>query len=303
MGIGSYDDLDKKLVEKYSDVQTVNPEICEKLSEDTCCCSCKDNSKSLTLFYGLNADNKVREEFDKFNNRWQELQARKRKKLKSGVKKEIHDRLFEETDALRKELQDYVNPNRMYERLGVDVLSITFSEVLLPIVDPDEKGTLLREICVLRHSLTDEYGYIIPNLRVMDSEKLSGNCFEIYVRGRKVFVGELSNSDVENANPMPIIENLKNVCFEYVHQILSKTDVLKLMELIRSQDPTLVNDLIPVFLSPIDLKNILANLLQSKISIKDIVMIFEVLNDYARYTQSSDKLTEILKKELIFGIE
>ena len=135
------------------------------------------------------------------------------------------------------------------------------------------------------------------------NEKLNGNCFEIYVRGRKVFVGELSNSDVENANPMPIIENLKNVCFEYVHQILSKTDVLKLMELIRSQDPTLVNDLIPVFLSPIDLKNILANLLQSKISIKDIVMIFEVLNDYARYTQSSGKLTEILKKELIFGIE
>ena len=62
-----------------------------------------------------------------------------------------------------------------------------------------------------------------------------------------------------------IIENLKNVCFEYVHQILSKTDVLKLMELIRSQDPTLVNDLIPVFLSPIDLKNILANLLRESI--------------------------------------
>ena len=303
MGIGSYDDLDKKLVVKYSDVQTVNPEICEKLSDDVCPCGCQDNSKPLRLFYGSNADNKVREEFDKFNNRWQELQARKRKILKPGVKKEIHDRLFEETDALRKELQDYVNPNRMYERLGVDVLSITVSEVLLPIVDPDEKGTLLREICVLRHSLTDEYGYIIPNLRVLDDQKLSGNCFEIYVRGRKVFVGELSNSDVENANPMPIIENLKNVCFEYVHQILSKTDVLKLMELMRSQDPTLVNDLIPVFLSPIDLKNILANLLQSKISIKDIVMIFEVLNDYARYTQSSDKLTEILKKELIFGIE
>ena len=81
---------------------------------------------------------------------------------------------------------------------------------------------------------------------------------------------------------------------------MSKTDALKLMELVRSQDPTLVNDLIPTYLTPIDLKYICANLIQENIGIKDIISIFEHLNNYARYTQDLEELTEILKKELQF---
>ena len=82
---------------------------------------------------------------------------------------------------------------------------------------------------------------------------------------------------------------------------MSKTTVLKLMELVITQDPTLVNDLIPVFLSAIDLKIILANLIYERISIKDIILVFEILNDYARYTQDRELLSKILIKELSFA--
>jgi len=64
-----------------------------------------------------------------------------------------------------------------------------------------------------------------------------------------VFTGELSGVEIQNCNCGLIIESFMNVCFEYVHKIMTKSDVLKLMELVSSHNPTLVNDLVPVFLS------------------------------------------------------
>lgn len=206
----------------------------------------------------------------------------------------------EELENLRQEMQDLINPNRQYERLGVDVLLISVAENVVPIVDPDKKGSLLTKLSVLRYKLTDELGYILPNVRILDSELLKPNQYSIYIKGKQVFIGKVTETDIENNNCSKIINNLKEICIKYVHQIITKTDVLKLMELIKSQDPTLVNDLIPIFLSPIDIKKILANLISQNISIKDVISVFEILNDHARYTQDIKELTKILKKELNF---
>ena len=72
------------------------------------------------------------------------------------------------------------------------------------------------------------------------------------------------------------------------------------MKLVRSKDPTLVNDLVPILLSPIDIKHVLTKLIQEQISIKDIIYVFELLNDYARYTNDVDILVEQLKRDLQF---
>ena len=59
-----------------------------------------------------------------------------------------------------KNMQDLVNPNRMYERLGVDILSLQVGSNLLVIADPDQEGQLLAKIAALRQRVTDELGYI-----------------------------------------------------------------------------------------------------------------------------------------------
>ena len=46
-------------------------------------------------------------------------------------------------ESVRQNMQDLVNPNRMYERLGVDVLSLQVGSGLLIIADPDQEGQLL----------------------------------------------------------------------------------------------------------------------------------------------------------------
>ena len=99
---------------------------------------------------------------------------------------------------------------------------------------------------------------------------------------------------------MPIINAIQNMSIKYANQVFTKTDTLKLIELVKTQDPTLVNDIIPTFISVVDLKRILANLITERVCIKDIILVFEILNDYARYTQDVNELTAILKKELDF---
>ena len=226
----------------------------------------------------------IRKEFDTIN-----------EFLKDANNKCINFIFNKQIKELKNQLAEISNPNRMYERMGVDILLIAVSQNLLPVAD-----VLCRELCVLRYSLVDEYGYIIPNVKVVDYNKIPSNNYEIYVRGKKVFVSELSSDDIKNLNSQPIIDSLKNVCFEYVHKVMSKTDALKLIELVKQQHSSLATDTFPNYLTPIDLKNILANLIKDKISIKDIVLIFEILNDIARYTQNIDELTEKLKKELVF---
>ncbi len=49
-------------------------------------------------------------------------------------------------ENVRQNMQDLVNPNRMYERLGVDILSLQVGSNLLVIADPDQEGQLLAKI-------------------------------------------------------------------------------------------------------------------------------------------------------------
>ena len=85
---------------------------------------------------------------------------------------------------------------------------------------------------------------------------------------------------------------------KYVDEVMTKTDVLKLMELVKSQDPTLVNDLVPTIISTSDLRKIFVNLIREKVSIKDIIFIFERLCDYARFSKEPDILSERLRAAL-----
>lgn len=83
-------------------------------------------------------------------------------------------------ENVRQNMQDLVNPNRMYERLGVDTLSLQVGSNLLVIADPDQDGQLLPKIAALRQRITDELGYIIPNIRIMDSSALDANEYMIF---------------------------------------------------------------------------------------------------------------------------
>ncbi len=196
----------------------------------------------------------------------------------------------------KQDILNATNPNTMYERLGVDIISMQTGLALVPICDPDAKNKLLPAIAKLRKTLTDELGYIIPNVRAMDNKKLKPNECKIYIRGalRDSFM-----VDIQKANAHEfIIKHLRKCCIKYVNDIFSKTDVLKLVELTRSQDPTLVNDLIPELISAIDFRRIMVNLIREEVPVKDIILIFERLCDFARFNKEPYVLSERLRAEM-----
>ena len=246
-------------------------------------------------------------------------------------------------ESVRQNMQDLVNPNKMYERLGVDVLSLQVGAGLLVIADPDQEGQLLAKIAALRQRVTDELGYILPNIRIMDSSALEANEYVISIRNNVVASGYvypgkymviadqwdsvkktipedaivgvdptyqtqaywISQEDAKEAKSVTAVDatdvlvtHLQECVRKHVDEVMTKTDVLKLMELVRSQDPTLVNDLVPAIISTSDLRKIFVNLIREKVSIKDIIFVFERLCDYARFSKEPDILSERLRAAL-----
>ena len=246
-------------------------------------------------------------------------------------------------ESVRQNMQDLVNPNKMYERLGVDVLSLQVGAGLLVIADPDQEGQLLAKIAALRQRTTDELGYILPNIRIMDSSALESNEYMISIRGNNVATGFvypgrfmviadqwdsvrksvpddaiigvdptyqtqaywIGLEDAKAAKEVTAVDatdvlvtHLQECVRRHVDEVMTKTDVLKLMELVRSQDPTLVNDLVPAIISTSDLRKIFVNLIREKVSIKDIIFVFERLCDYARFSKEPDILSERLRAAL-----
>ena len=199
-----------------------------------------------------------------------------------------------------KQFEESVNIDKIYERLGVDIVTIIISRSFLSIIEPQKYSKLLLAITILRQKLADCMGYIIPKIRVLDSTILKDGEYEVLIRGKSVFKSIIDENISDEEKFKTIISNVESLCFKYVHQIVSKKDILKLIELVSSQEETLVSDILPEFLSVIDLKYIFAELIKNKISIKDILFVFEILNYYARYTQNNKELVTILKKELMF---
>jgi flagellar biosynthesis protein FlhA len=245
-------------------------------------------------------------------------------------------------DAVKQNMQQLIDPNRMYEHLGVDILSLQVGSDLLRIADPEQEGQLLAKIAALRQKMTDQLGFIMPNIRIMDSSALGPNEYLIAIRENQVAIGTVYPDRVAvsadqwqgSGRPVPndvihgkdpifqsdvywvrpeqvdedtmnpgdptdvVVNHLSEVVRKYVDEIMTKTDVLKLMELVKHQDPTLVNDLVPAIISTSDLRKIFVNLIREKVSIKDVLFVFERLCDFARFSKEPDILSERLRAAL-----
>ena len=65
-----------------------------------------------------------------------------------SVNKDVQSQLGQ-LESVKKSMSDLTNPNRMYERLGVDTLNLQVGTGLLEIADPEQDGMLLPKIAAL----------------------------------------------------------------------------------------------------------------------------------------------------------
>lgn len=84
--------------------------------------------------------------------------------------------------------------------------------------------------------------------------------------------------------------------------LLSRADVVAMLEGVRSRQPGLVEELIPATMTVSDVQRILQNLLAEDVSIRNMDQIMEALVDLGRTIKDHSDLTEMVRQRLCHGI-
>ncbi|AGA58207.1 Flagellar biosynthesis protein flhA [Thermobacillus xylanilyticus] len=98
--------------------------------------------------------------------------------------------------------------------------------------------------------------------------------------------------------PSVVATHLTEVIKRHAHELIGRQETKALIDNLKEQYPALVDELIPSVLSIGDVQKVLVKLLKEKVSIRDLVTIFETLADHGTYTKDPDILTEYVRQAL-----
>ncbi len=98
--------------------------------------------------------------------------------------------------------------------------------------------------------------------------------------------------------PSIIATHLTEVVRSNIADLLSRQDVQNLINNIKDNNQTLIDELVPKLLGIGEIQKVLQNLLHEGISIRDLPSICETLADYATVTKDTDVLTEYVRQGL-----
>lgn len=98
--------------------------------------------------------------------------------------------------------------------------------------------------------------------------------------------------------PSVVATHLTEVIKRHAHELVGRQETKGLIDHLKQSYPALVEDLIPSVLSLGDVQKVLMKLLKEKISVRDLVTIFETLADYGQYTKDPNVLTEYVRQSL-----
>lgn len=86
---------------------------------------------------------------------------------------------------------------------------------------------------------------------------------------------------------------LEFVVIKHIDELLDYSDINQYMEIVSEKNMFLIENIIPDFISVAELRYLLVNLLREEISVKDIVYIFEKINDFSDEQSKEDLLDKI----------
>ncbi len=245
----------------------------------------------------------------------------------------------EEKEAKLKEHK----PESVLPLIQVDPLEVEIGYSLIPLVDPEQGGTLLDRITNIRRRSALEMGLIVPPIRIRDNMELDASVYSLLIKGVEVGSGELqvgklmamdpgnvsekiegdefiepvfgltaiwinpeSRDDAERKGytvvdcPTIIATHLTEVIKRHADEILGRQEVKQLIDNIKQEYPMVVEELLTEKkLSLGEIQNVLQNLLRERVSIRNLVTIFETIASYAdRTNRNIGLLTEYVRAAL-----
>jgi flagellar biosynthesis protein FlhA len=98
--------------------------------------------------------------------------------------------------------------------------------------------------------------------------------------------------------PAVLATHLTESIKRHAHEILSRQDVRTLLDNIKENNATVVDELVPGILTVGDVHRVLQNLLREKVSIRDLQLILETLANVAPRNKNPEILTEYVRNAL-----
>ena len=170
----------------------------------------------------------------------------------------------------------------------------------------NEFNIKLHDIEVFRTVVFPEYvayykdelkGYKIKNDDILITDEITGKKLIWILKDKVKDFWQQGLSAVEY-----IGKAIKYIAVKEVSDIMDYNDVNKYVEKVIENNSFLVDNIIPDFITASDLKYLLTCLIREKVSVKNIVYIFEKINDYANEPTKDDLLDKVrlaLSKHII----
>ena len=98
--------------------------------------------------------------------------------------------------------------------------------------------------------------------------------------------------------PSVIATHLMEVIKRHAHELLGRQQVQTLIDNLKTQQPALVEEVVPKLFSIGEVQKVLANLLREGVSIRDIASVLEILGDFGTLTRDIELLTEYVRQNL-----
>jgi flagellar biosynthesis protein FlhA len=160
------------------------------------------------------------------------------------------------------------------------------------------KGNLVaRGELLLNHYLAMSPGYDDDSVTGIETKEPAFGLPALWIDEATKERAEMAGYTVVDP-PSVVATHLTEVIKKYAHELLGRQETKSLIDSVKESYPTLIEDLIPSTLSIGDVQKVLAKLLKEKISIRDLVTIFETLADYGKYTKDPEVLTEYVRQAL-----
>lgn len=189
--------------------------------------------------------------------------------------------------------------------MGVIVPPVNVSDNLK--LGPKEYSILLKGIEIARGEL------VIDKLMAINPGNVSGEIDGIatkeptfglpafWITKDKRERAQLMNYTVVDP-PTVLATHLTEMIRNYAYELVGRQDVKALIDFVGETHPKLIEELVPKTMSVGEIQKVLQNLLREKVSIRDLVTIFETLADYGSQTKDPVTLTEMTRAALCRSI-
>ncbi len=206
------------------------------------------------------------------------------------VIQDTEENLLAETVKIRQRLADalgYVIPNIVFS--NEDPLDANEFSIILHGIEVFRSSVFPGKVCVFKDELE---GYKKKKNDIHTKDAITGKDI-LWIDeelARDFWVNKLTSVQF-------IGRVLEFVSVKQVDEILDYNAVNKYLEIVQENNSFLINNIYPDYISAAEIKYILSSLIRERVSVKDIVYLFEKINDFSS-EESKDNLIEKIRLSL-----